>query len=109
MDKINVFVYGNTNKEVLGTASCGISETKGKDASELEVFNDLKEFLISTDLKDKIEIEFVDICSIDIDENLKLKEILEKYNTPIISIEDKEFIVGNDHNVNVYMKIKKFI
>lgn len=109
MKNIDIKYYGTFNKEVLNTKTWGLSEVPGRDATEYEVYKDLKEFLISTDLKDKINIEYIDIKNEEIPSDDPIREILEKYETPILSIDDKEYIVGKEHNVNVYIKIKNHL
>lgn len=108
METIDIKYYGRQITKVPNTNACGLSEIPGEDATEYEVFMDLKSFLLSTDLKDKINIEFIDINDEKIS-NSHINEILEKYETPIISIMDKEFLIGKEHNVNVFMKIKKHL
>lgn len=103
---MDVLYFGRKAKEVPNTCSCGISERPGEEANEFEYFKELEDFLMGTDVKDKINLQFINIDVEDMKKYPEIVELAEKHPSPYISVNNREFLVGKSHNVNVYMKIK---
>lgn len=104
---MKVLYFGSRENFLPGTKTCGISQDPNRDASQYESYLELKKFLEGTDIKDQISLDFVDIKADDMSPYEKVSDLLKEYASPIISIGDKDFIVGKSHNVNIFMKIKE--
>lgn len=106
---MKIYFFGHENKEVPNTNCCGISQSPGENASEFEVFKELEAFLKTTDVWDKINLSFEDLTQVNLLDFPELNNLLKDYSSPVILIDNKEFIVGRFHNVNVYIKIKSLL
>lgn len=106
MKPLSILFYGEKSREIPHTKSCGFAGVTHRDANEYDIFCELQSFLSGTDVKEKIQFEFVESSSVD-SENIQ--ELLEKHGTPILSLGDSDFLIGRPHNVNLYLKIKEIL
>ena len=73
-----------------------------------EMYEELKTFLEDTDVKDKIEIEFIDVDEDDLSKYPKEKNLLNKgYRLPITFISSEPVFSGQVDNVRAHSILKR--
>lgn len=110
MKKIKILIAGNKN-EIVPTpcgwgpdVSCGPSE----DPTTIEMYEKLKSFLESTDVKDKFEMEFIDINKDDLSNYPNEQKIIEKgRKLPITFIAGKPAFSGKVDEMKMYLTLKR--
>lgn len=103
MEKVKF--YGR-DKDVPGTLSCRIGENKEKDASEYEYYNFLRCFIMTTDIHDVVEFEYININDEILAKEPMIAKLVDQYDTFIIEFMG-EYMVGKIHNAKLYVKLKQ--
>lgn len=109
-EKIKVQMFGNKNQLVAESCGWGPSTDcgPGQDPTTLEIYEELKIFLEDTDVKDKIEIEFIDIDKDDLSNYPRERKILNSgYQLPITFIARKPAFSGQVDKMKAYLTLKK--
>lgn len=108
--KIKVQMFGNRNQLVPESCGWGPSTScgPGQDPRTLEIYEELKTFLENTDVKDKIEMEFIDIDKDDLSKYPKERKLLDVgYQLPITLIASKPAFSGQVDKMKAYLTLKK--
>lgn len=110
MEKIKIQMFGN-KKEVV-SASCGWGPSTSCDPSEdlttIEMYEKLKNFLGNTDVKDKFEMEFIDITEDDLSNYPKERKVIKRgYKLPITFIAEKPVFSGKTDEMKTYLTLKR--
>lgn len=110
--KIKIHMFGKKN-EVVPT-SCGWGPSTacgpGEDLTTMEMYKEVKTFLEGTDIKDKIEMNFIDLETDDLNGYEDEMKIVEKRSEhPITFIEGKPAFVGNVDKMRMYLTIRRIL
>lgn len=109
-EKIKVQMFGIKDevvKEQCGwgpSTDCGPSE----DPTTIEMYNELYKFLEQTDVKDKFEMEFIDIEESDLSQYENAKKVIDKgYQLPITLIGGRPAFSGKVDSYKAYRVLQR--
>lgn len=108
-NKIKIQMFGNENEIITSSCGCGPAEFgPGVDPTTIEIYKELKAFLENTDVKDKFEMEFIDVSNDDLDKYSKeIQFIHDGYRLPLTFIAGKPAFTGQVDKMRTYLVLKK--
>lgn len=104
-DKIKIQMFGMKDEVVAAACGWGPSVSCGpsEDPTTIEMYNELNDYLQSTELKDRCEFSFIDLMEDDLVGYEYEKSIINKgYQLPITFINGKAAFSGKLDNKKVY-------
>jgi len=107
-EKIKISVFGMRDQAVgggrCGEGSCQAAPTIG------EMYESLADYLEQTDIKDLVEVTFVDIFQNGIQGFAKIEEYMDRgFKLPIVSIDDVKFFHSGVYNHLIYETAKEIL
>jgi hypothetical protein len=107
--KIKVDIYGVKEQPVAsggccsGGCDCGPSQTMG------ELFDEFVNYVNNSNLKDRIDLHFVDIFSPEFNQNATVMEAMQQgYSLPLTTINGTLMFYGGISNQMIFEQIQKF-
>lgn len=93
MDNIEIQVFGSFSLPVDGYGKCGESCESIPTTGEL--FLDLVNYINASEIKDKVEVSFIDLKEVDIEKYQEIKQRLNRgISTPIVVIANEQYHYG---------------
>lgn len=108
--KINIKIFGHKNDVIPGSCGWGPSTSCGpsEDPTSIEMYEELKVFLEDTDVREKIELSFIDLNEDDLSHYQNIKQFIEKgYQLPLTFIDGKLAFTGQVDNMKAYLILSR--
>lgn len=107
-EKIKIAVFGIKDQAV-GGGSCGAGSCQAAPTIG-ELYTGLVNFLEQTDVKDAIELSFIDIFQKENRSFAMVEDYMDRgFNLPIVSIDNKKFFHSGLYNQLIYETVKELL
>lgn len=107
---IEIEVFGIRDEEPTGVCSCGCSCGSSSQKTMGEMYEELKRFIVQSDLVEKVEVRFLDVLEDDLS-GFDTAHMMFKsgYTLPLVAIEGKVCFNGSISNSKIYEKIRTMV
>jgi disulfide oxidoreductase YuzD len=104
---IEIEVFGIRDEEPIGACSCGGSCGSSSQKTMGEMFEELKRFILQSDLFEKVQVRFLDVLEDDLSSYDTAHMMFKTgYALPLVAIEGQVCFNGGISNSRIYEEIR---
>lgn len=109
MEKIKIQVFGLSNQPAGGGWNCGPGSC-GPTPTTKEMYQDLVDYMAASDIRNLVELSFIDLMDDDIEPYQTIKQLLNRgFSPPLIAINNKKYLHGGISKQQIHRVAKELL